>query len=572
MSKNHRPASGFSRRRFLSGLGSAAAVTAISTTTSVSTGLGHAAVEEAVERSGAPRSTNPVLARRDQASKIRIDRATANSQLPLPDHLTNGDESRYPSRIGSYTKGLPHNRFGEVDSYAWSTLKAALDSGSPTAFENILLGGGRPLLNPQSGLAFDLEGADSHALAVPAPPSISSAEAAGEMVELYWMALLRDTNLDDYDNSPLAAAAASDLNKLSNFKGPRDANGKVTTRTLFRDPFPGQTVGPYISQFMLLPTPLGAQFVESHNRTFLSDTDHMTNYNDWLTVQNGGLVGSSSFDSMRRYIRNGRDIAAWVQNDMIYQAYLNASLILLTPPNSHDLESGGIGAPLNPGNPYRHSRTQVGSGTFGPQAIFSLMPEVASRALKASGYQKWLVHRRLPPEAYGGLVHVHRTRNRYPDVLYSAILDAPVLDRVFSKNGSYLLPQAFPEGATTHPSFTSDHGTVAGACVTILKAMFDESHVIPNPIQVTPDGLGVVPYNGPDLTVGGELNKLASNIATGRNIAGVNWRSDSVQSMLLGEALAISILRDQSVTYNENRENFLKGLTFTRFDGTEVTV
>jgi len=568
--------SGVSRRRFLGGIGGAAAVAAIGAAGGLAVGAktGQAGVEDDLEAIGDASSATAATLWRDACFKFRVDAATFNQGVNLPDHVTNGDEARYPSRIGSFTKALPHNRYGEVDSYAWSTFMAAMNSGSPAAFENVKLGGGRPMTNPQSGLAFDLEGADSHALApLLPPPALASSEEAAEMVELYWMALLRDTNFDDYDSSNLAADAADDLSKFStaDFKGPREG-GQVTAQTLFRDPFPGQAVGPYISQFFHLPTPFGAQFVDNHNRTFLPGSDHMTSYSDWLTVQNGGAVGSIAYDPTRRYIRNGRDLSAWVQNDVLFQAYFNAALILVTPANASQGQSGGSGAPLNPGNPYAHSRTQAGFATFGAPGILGLMCEVATRALQATWYQKWFVHRRLRPEAFGGLVHVQRTKNRWPGVLHPSILNAPVLDRVHSKFGSYLQPQAYPEGSPVHGSFTAGHATVAGACVTILKAHFDENHVLSNPVQVTPDGLGTVPYSGPDLTVGGELNKLASNVATGRNIAGVHWRSDSVQSMLLGEALAISIMRDQLAGFNELREGFYKGQTFTKFDGTKATV
>lgn len=57
-------------------------------------------------------------------------------------------------------------------------------------------------------------------------------------------------------------------------------------------------------------------------------------------------------------------------------------------------------------------------------------------------------------------------------------------------------------------------------------------------------------YNGSVLTVGNELNKLASNIALGMNMAGVHYRSDYVDSLKLGEQVAISILEDQRLTYN----------------------
>src|SRR5207247_4375136 len=97
-----------------------------------------------------------------------------------------------------------------------------------------------------------------------------------------------------------------------------------------------------------------------------------------------------------------------------------------------------------------------------------------------------------------------------------------VMAQVFRRNDTYLLPQAFPEGSPLHPSYGAGHATVAGACVTVLKALFDESFLIPNPVVPGPDGRSLVRYTGPDadrLTVGGELNKLAANVAIGRNFA-----------------------------------------------------
>ncbi len=103
----------------------------------------------------------------------------------------------------------------------------------------------------------------------------------------------------------------------------------------------------------------------------------------------------------------------------------------------------------------------------------------------------------------------------------------------------------------------------------MLKAFFDESRVIADPVQPDPgDPTRLVPYSGPALTVGGELNKMAANVALGRNTAGVHWRSDGTESMLLGEALAISILRDQKTGYNEQ----FTGFSLTKFDGTTITV
>src|SRR5438552_2659370 len=208
-------------------------------------------------------------------------------------------------------------------------------------------------------------------------------------------------------------------------------------------------------------------------------------------------------------------------------------------------------AGFNTGNHYNSSRTQIGFGTFGSPHISALMTEVSEYALRAQWFQKWWVHRALRPEAYGGLVHNMKAGTaQYP--LHADVLNSQAVAAVFVKNrGSYLLPMAFPEGSPTHPSYGSGHATVAGACITILKAWFDESFVVPNPVEANADGTALVPYTGPALTVGGELNKVAANVASGRNMAGVHWRTDFEESLKLGEGVAIDILQEQKVTYNE---------------------
>ncbi|HEX9943993.1 MAG TPA: vanadium-dependent haloperoxidase [Thermoanaerobaculia bacterium] len=557
--------SGLSRRKFLGGIGGAAAAAMATSVVGLEPLMNAAATAEAAPGGGPSTS----LHRSQRSWQIRKDAADFHKGQGPAVHAVNGDETLYPNRIGNYSKGLPHNSWGEVDPNAYQSLLDALDSGDPADFDAIILGGPSKLTNPQSGMAFDLEGADAQELTVPAPPAIASAEMGSEGVENYWMALLRDVNFANYGSNADVAAACADLNRFgSAFKGPK-SGGVVTPQTLFRDPHPGATVGPYISQFFYLNTPFGTEYVERRQRTVLPGTNHLTNYGNWLAAQNGQIVESAAgdFDPVRRYIRNGRDLAAWVHIDVLFQAYFNACLILGTPPSSDPL-SGGIGCPPNPGNPYIGNPTQTGFTTFGPPHFKALLCEVASRALKVTWHKKWQVSRRLRPENWGGLVHHQVTANRYPGVIDSRQLDSPALSRVFSQYGTYLMPMAFAEGCPTHPSYTAGHATVAGACVTILKALFDENHVIPNPVVPTADGLALVPYSGPPLTVGGELNKTASNVATGRNIGGVHWRSDARESMKAGEALAISILRDQRACYNEP----FNGFTFTKFDGTTITV
>ena len=510
------------------------------------------------------------------AYRIRVDAASVEREAPQPDHVDNGDEALYATRIGNYSKGLPHNDLGEVDPYAYDLFTQAMHTGTQAAMDQIPMGNPDPsnrlkLVNPCSGIAFDLQGADSHHMAIPPAPALASAQAGGEMVEAYWQALARDVPFSRYGSDATTQAAAADLSKLSDFRGPK-VNGQVATGTLFRGFTIGDLVGPYVSQFLLKPVPFGVQWVEQRIRTMLPGIDFLTQYSEWLSVQNGVAPATATgYDPVRRYIRSGRDLAQWVHMDVLYQAYFNAMLIMLTPPDpTDDVTGGGMGVPLNPGNPYLNSTNQVGFGTFGQPAIATAVAEIATRALKAVWYQKWFIHRRLRPEEYGGLVHNYLTKGqKYP--IHGDVVNSAAIAQVQKRTGGFLLPMAFPEGCPLHPSYGAGHATVAGACVTILKALFNESYVLPNPVVATDDGSALVPYTGADagqLTVGGELNKLAANVAVGRNIAGVHWRSDYVESMKLGEAIAISVLKDQKLTYGETFDGF----TFTKFDGTKIIV
>jgi hypothetical protein len=151
------------------------------------------------------------------------------------------------------------------------------------------------------------------------------------------------------------------------------------------------------------------------------------------------------------------------------------------------------------------------------------------------------------------------------------VLNSQAVQESFNKFGDYFLAMAYPEGSPTHPAYPTGHGTVAGACITALKFFFDGNFVIPNPVVPTPGGLSLVPYTGNDagqITVNGELNKLADNVSFGHGILdGVHWRSDTDSSVQLGEAVAISILQDRALTY---AEPFTVNLT--KIDGTIATI
>jgi len=199
--------------------------------------------------------------------------------------------------------------------------------------------------------------------------------------------------------------------------------------------------------------------------------------------------------------------------------------------------------------------------------VLDMIGRVSAAALKAAWYHKWLLHRRIRPEAFAGRVHNTVTKAaQYP--IHSDLTSSAALQGVFSRFGTYLLPQAYPEGSPTHPSFPAGHAALVGAGVTVLKAFFQVSATIPNPMVASSDGLSLIPYTGAPLTIAGELNKLASNISLGRDTAGVHYRSDGFAGMQLGEAVALGILQDLVSCYTEDFDGF----TITRFDGRVATI
>jgi hypothetical protein len=564
------------------------------------------------------------VARADTAQKRRYSAADYERNMPIPSHPCNGDEATFGFSLNffaNYSKGMPHpSNFGEVDPNAYCTYKRALASGKPSDFELIPLGCGactstgspqtggvtndaesrlappqpstppqqRRLQNPQAGYNFDLEGKDYHQLinhvqslnpiAFPAAYNFRSNEEAVEIVENYWQSLTRDVAFFDYNNinpDPTVKQAADELQSYGAlYKGPRDTNGTVTPRVYSRGILPGDTIGPYLSQFFLRNIPYGAQTIDPHIKSPLQtiNNNFVTQFSEWLSIQNGCTPSAmTQFDPTRRYIRSGRDIAEYVHNDAIYQTYLNAALIMMTPQSM-----GGLGVPLDPNNPYRSYCRQDNFVEFGPSQLLTLLGEVSVRAHKAVWYQKWQVHRRLRPEEFGGRVHFFKTnltaRQRYQ--LATLLDSSTALAKTFSTYGTYFLPQAFPEGSPLHPSYGAGHATLAGACVTILKAWFDESQQYANfaqPYQPSRDGLSLIAYNDPDvaqMTIKTELNKLASNVSIARNIAGVHWRSDYTESVFLGEQVAIQLLQDYGFTYNED----FVGFGLTNFNDIQETI
>ncbi|MGB7250076.1 MAG: vanadium-dependent haloperoxidase [Phormidesmis sp.] len=432
-----------------------------------------------------------------------------------------------------------------------------------------------------------------------------------------------------------------------------DSAGQLDAQTVFRGSSPGVEVGPYLSQFLLIgnteshlslvgsedSSNNGGNIAEGQinygilhidQKVPIADPgkDYMITMSDYVKVQRGlkpeeekylaepnSPTGSSSRPA-RRFISTPRDLATYVHYDALYEAYLNACLTLLgmnTPfdPGFNHLSGGGAA-------PERKiaRRNASGFALYGGPHILTLVTEVATRALKAVRFQKFNNHIRLRPEALAARIELARLVENSGSLPENATVPPSIATHIEafrqalqSNNGTAsestlsavmngpgegtaLLPMAFPEGSPMHPAYGAGHATVAGACVTILKAFFDTSAVLAKtndggvfrrqqrddtPVafrapaisnNVIPKGNLEAFYPSKFLTLEGELNKLAANISIGRNMAGVHYFSDYYDSLRMGEKIAIGMLEEQALSYPT--DPFV--LSVPTFDGDVVRI
>ncbi|UUX51011.1 hypothetical protein NUH88_04800 [Nisaea acidiphila] len=575
--------------------------------------------------------------RREEAFRVRVSAAEKAKGRVHPAQKANGDEQRYASAnyAMSFTKGLEHSSgTGLIErGEDFVGFRRAVDNGFIVPFTTEVRAARkkeRAWEAPTAGVVYSLEGPDAQAVTMPPAPALGSDELAYEMAEVYELAVLRDVPLTAFrDGSGNAELLASldRLNHLAYAKAgypdrPRlNVDGDVTPQTAFRGSSPGVGVGPYLSQFMLIGNTrqdgggpadgiiqYGALQIDQ-KVPIAADRNWMTTWNDWLCVQNGEDVRNNStlFAGGRRFICVPRDLATYVHDDALYEAYLNACLILL------GMKSDG-GAPFDPsfeslsgeGNLFMNSLASYnydsleshpwaagGFALFGGPHILTLVTEVATRALKAVRFQKFNTHMRLRPEALAARIEKAAaidsafpvTEGRF-GTLVTAIEKTVDAVRAINPSNEALLPMAFQEGSPMHPSYGAGHAAVAGACVTMLKAFFDTDAVLlrrgdkvmfaryqagDQPVHYVPNANGSALEeicDGPFLSLEAELNKLAANISIGRNMGGVHYFADYYDSVRLGEKVALGILEEQALCYRT--DPFV--LSVPTFDGDVVRV
>ncbi len=523
----------------------------------------------------------------------------------------NGDEKKVPHYAAKFSKGLQHDQHGiltKEGQRSYKKLVKALNTGCQETYNSLSLAQDsvRKLVSPQGSATFSFMGEDSAMSKLPKFPTLSSKKAVAQLFEVYLNAIARDVKFNDYgtgqgtdkdnDGSSITAKAARVMNSFGTcYTGPVDTNGKVTPAVLFRGNNEGALIGPYVSQFLYLPLsiPFGgfpaevgldnlphSVFYETQQKPIPSQKNFGISLEDFVAIQNGQVPVPYTFndydDSNKRYLSTARDIAGLVHFCYPFEVYYNAIRILST-----------YKFPFTPMSPYVNGtiKNEEAFANIGPVDASGLLGNAVQAAIKAAWAHKWRGNRVLRPEEFAGLVHYTKVSGENTYGLNKAVFrdhdGINVLNwvkRINEEQGAstYLMPLVYPEGSPQHPSYPAGHSTVAGACITVIKAIFDDqARIIDYVTPVKPDpaderNLIALSGEGEDtMTVGSELNKLASNISIGRNLGGVHYRADGDLGMKLGESIAITLLQDHAACLTEQT---FTGFELTKLDGTRIRI
>lgn len=133
----------------------------------------------------------------------------------------------------TFTKGLPHNKYGLAKKNDLNELIEFINQERPNEqfeFEDpegydVPHGvdkNFRPWESPLAGHVYSIMGADAGELAIPPAPRIGSGELIAEMAEVYALALLRDISFEDISAGKGEAGSINAcVKKISWFKADR---------------------------------------------------------------------------------------------------------------------------------------------------------------------------------------------------------------------------------------------------------------------------------------------------------------------------------------------------------------
>ena len=479
-------------------------------------------------------------------TQSKLDRNISGCMVTLTNDVN------LPNYRGVFSKAFTHPDGKGPEPVAYQAFANAIKTKNKT-IANSTNNTFRKLVDSYCIFDFELVGLYKSSFKIEDTPSPISERGAAELIEVYNMALARDVPFSEWSTSPIIANVLTSMNLVKGSLGAPLENGNITINNLFREGTAGDLIGPYVSQFLYYPITLGA-FTIDQKYVSPGSTNFMNSVSTYLNMWNGGNpVIPPQLTGPTRYLLTIRDCANYIHLDQIWQPFFMTAVIL-----------------LNQGIPFSISCPDRQGGKFinlGVNDLYQLMSDASKLAMSSTWIYKW-TQLKVRPEEMAYQVHLRNTEGTGLNFTSSLLISCnpnPVLQSIYDLSQNYLLPQAYPEGSPGHPAYPSGHATIAGSMGTILKAFFDCTRSIqakgPNA-----DGSALVDL-GYTLNVGNELDKMMSNCGVFRNFAGIHYRSDADDGILLGEKVAIQLLQEYVNRYS-NKVLF----TLKKRDGTTISI
>lgn len=331
----------------------------------------------------------------------------------------------------------------------------------------------------------------------------------GAMLNVYWMALLRDVPFNSYDTEDLALEAKAELARFHGVEGFELGEYSFAPGRWQYDE--AANTGSYVSQFLLDDPDIpydGHHAVQVFNRDIGKTTQEVA------AIQSG-----DSYPAQRKVgkhlpvAQSGRTLAMSVRNDWPAMHWINAYIAGLS-----------LGLPINPewesGN--GHATWQRG----GPPHITALITDAMHKGMDSGFPMKWNFCRLRPISLAARLNDQLVNDNNWG--FEDDLINSQAVRLTRQRQGNALLSQAYEN--PPHPAYPAGHATCAGAGATILRSVFKDG---PYP---TPTGRRY------GLTIHGELIKLATNECAGRMWAGIHYDSDNWLGLPTGEDAARELL------------------------------
>lgn len=388
-------------------------------------------------------------------------------------------------------------------------LASALRSPNrPGIWDDLGLTGTMRLVNPRAALL------TSAAPGLPDPPADHSRTAAAELLEVALAVGQADVPFHQLQPQPVLRQFAAEPDSQDAFR------------------FDARHTGPYVSQLLLRDVPING--LPTPQRVRLRAGFYGT-----TPATNAEILAGRPPELQRFggdvYIHSPRALASAVDRDPPYLLGLHAAFILQ--------------AIARPSGLFPQRSQEVGFVSDGGAVqLQCLLAAAVERVMRASWYAKFRIHRRRRPEELFA-----DQSNLHPDWERLAL---PALQHLTPR----CLPRLYAEGCPLHSDYPSGHAAIGGAIATVLKAWFADGPW-PSPVE-SRDGVTLTPVSEP-LTIHGEITKYAHNMGWGRNFAGIHYRSSCRGGMLLGEAIALRMLRKLPDT---------EPVVITGFDGSPLAI